>query len=212
MRNFYNYGANQPMIDAVLRGENPGKVLDDLIVVDIGFCFGSLEKARAYSVDNKTSMFYVSSEKLDVKEVEIPRREYSEIDLIKPEVETNYTIKNFDPDKSNWSKVMFSIWGSVENYKRYGIGVGVFDNDKQISEAMVGYRGKSNWEIGVVTHEDYRMQGLSKLATYYLVKSLIDKGVHPSWSCHEVNVGSYKVAESVGFKNFTRYYLYHLNS
>ena len=128
--NFENFGPNQAMIDATLNGITPGEVFDDLIVTNFGFCFGSLEHARSYSIKNKCTLSYVSSELLNIPELCIERREYLEVQPKEPEVETRYCVAPFDPEKSVWRDVVIGIWGSVERYRLHGRGIGIFDGDR----------------------------------------------------------------------------------
>lgn len=203
-----HYGANQAMIDSTLNKTTPGDVFDDLVVTHFGYCFGSLDYAREYSRNHNRVLSYVTTETLDVPEDCIQRREYIEISPKDPGVDTTFTIKAFDPICSNWKEVVLGIWGDIENYNRRGTGIGIFDGSVQVSEAMVGFLGNTHWEIGTITHADYRGQGLSSLASYHLIKKLIKEGVAPSWSCNENNPASYKVAEKIGFRNHRKYNVY----
>jgi predicted GNAT family acetyltransferase len=205
---FKNFGPNQAMIDSTLNGTTPGEVFDDLIVTNFGFSFGSLEHARAYSCERKRTLSLITTELLEIPERCIKRRDYLDVQPISPNVETPYTIGPFDPEKSNWQDVVKGIWGSFENYREHGCGIGIFDGPLQVSEAMVGFLGNMHWEIGTVTHKDYRGKGLSSLASFHLIKKLVDDGIAPSWSCNEDNSASNRLAEKIGFKNYQPYYFY----
>ncbi len=206
--NFKDYGANQTMIDSTLSGFTPGEIFDDLIVTNAGFTFGCINHAREFSRKHNRNLFLIKNNRLNIPEKYILRREYTDIKFQKANIGTKFKIAAFDPFQSNWPDSFIGIWGSVRNYKKNGLGVGIFNNNIQISEAMVGYIGKKHTEIGTITHLNYRKMGLSTLASSMLVEKLISNKIQPSWSCNEDNTGSWKIAEKIGFMNFKTYYFY----
>ena len=209
--NFTSYGVNQAMIDSTLKKITLGNVFEDLMVTNFGFSFGNIETARNYSKTKNKKLYLISKSKLQVPEEEILRREYLEISLSEVNHNTPFEIKEFNPFKSNWQHVVEDIWGNPDNFKKFGKGVGAFDGEKQVAEAMVGFPGTAHWEIGTITHEDYRGRGLSQVVCHTLVTQLLKNNISPSWSCNEDNLGSWKVAERIGFRNPTHYFAYVIN-
>jgi RimJ/RimL family protein N-acetyltransferase/uncharacterized protein YkuJ len=66
--------------------------------------------------------------------------------------------------------------------------------------------GGDRIEIGITAHKDFRRRGLGSIALAATVSACISNGVKEiGWHCVDTNVGSYAIAERVGFKKIKEY-------
>ena len=122
-------------------------------------------------------------------------------------VENNsrYKLMRVEDEKTfnscNWFSFMSSLFSSPDAYLKTGISLILYDTTKNVvaSEAH-GIIADNVVEIGAVTHEDYRNQGLSTIVCNKLIQDCIKKGLNPIWTCDTNNIASRKVAERQGME------------
>jgi GNAT superfamily N-acetyltransferase len=97
------------------------------------------------------------------------------------------------------SVIPLHFWNNEDEFLKRGIGFSVFVNNEQASTAYSAFVHGEYLEIGIETVERFRGSGYAKLACRALIDYCIENGFVPIWSCRFENIGSYKLAMSLGF-------------
>lgn len=105
--------------------------------------------------------------------------------------------KVFDDMKGSVVPSLF--WNSAEEFFESGIGFSVFHDRQLASTAYSAFILGSNLEIGIETVAEFRGKGLAELACAALIEYCVENDFTPVWACRLENVGSYKLAQKVGF-------------
>lgn len=79
---------------------------------------------------------------------------------------------------------------------------GVFAKDELVAVASYEVWGGTIAHISVITHPDFRGQGLGRSAVAHLAQRAILSGLLPQYRTLESNVGSIRLAEALGFQHY----------
>lgn len=110
-----------------------------------------------------------------------------------------------------WESFLTQIYGNKNNYLKYSKGFILWDTVKnRVASEAHGIISRNLIEIGTITHEDYRNQGLSTIVCNQLIQTAIKKRLHPIWTCDEANLASNKVAQHLGMNDVKHYVFYYL--
>lgn len=91
-------------------------------------------------------------------------------------------------------------WSSKQSFLNKGFGVCLIKNNEMVACAFSAAVSKEYVDIGVETSEKYRGNGYGKVVAAAMVDEIIRQGKTPTWACDTQNVGSMKIACSVGFR------------
>jgi GNAT superfamily N-acetyltransferase len=101
--------------------------------------------------------------------------------------------------RCEWREVVEGAYGSVEAFLAHGMGLCVMRDDEILAEAYAPYIGNGVAEVGVITAEAHRGQGLAAIAIAWLAAALDERGLAMYWSCDTTNEASVRVAGKLGF-------------
>lgn len=91
-------------------------------------------------------------------------------------------------------------WPDAATYLAQGGGV-VARRDGQVGAiAFTSFRWDDRREIGILTAPEHRRQGLARWCASAFIAQTIADGLVPVWSCRAGNIGSLRLAESLGFR------------
>lgn len=109
-------------------------------------------------------------------------------------------------DDFGWpgSVVPSGFWPDAASFLAHGGGVVLERGGAVGAMAFASYRSGDRLEIGIETAEPWRRRGLAVAVAAAMVDATVDAGLTPVWSCREENVGSYRLACSLGFVPTTR--------
>ncbi|WP_009959669.1 GNAT family N-acetyltransferase [Verrucomicrobium spinosum] len=79
---------------------------------------------------------------------------------------------------------------------------GVFTKDQLVAVASYEVWGGTIAHISVITHPDFRGQGLGRSAVAHVARRAILSGLLPQYRTLESNAGSIRIAESLGFQQY----------
>ncbi|WP_026924040.1 GNAT family N-acetyltransferase [Glycomyces arizonensis] len=97
-------------------------------------------------------------------------------------------------------------WGGAEGFLANGFGVAAVQGEAVVSWSLADCIVADRAEIGIHTAYEHRRRGLAVQVTAAAVAVAVDRGLtEVGWHCNEDNPGSYRTAESVGFRLERRY-------
>jgi RimJ/RimL family protein N-acetyltransferase len=97
-------------------------------------------------------------------------------------------------------------FSNIDDFKDYCLGAYIRKDNKIVSWCLVDCIVDDKIEIGITTDSDFRRRGLGSIALAATVSACISKGIKEiGWHCVDTNVGSYTIAEKVGFKKIKEY-------
>lgn len=101
----------------------------------------------------------------------------------------------------NWFEL-----NNMADFNEYCLGAYIRKEDKIVSWCLVDYIIDDKIEIGIRTDSEFRRKGLGMIALAATVSASISRGIKEiGWHCVDSNVGSYTVAEKVGFNKIKEY-------
>lgn len=92
-----------------------------------------------------------------------------------------------------------SMYNDANDFIKNGFGFGIIAGNLLVSAAVVFSIDEKRVNIGVATHEIYRMKGYSTFCTSACVKRAYEKGLQPIWITAPENIASQTVARKNGF-------------
>lgn len=99
-------------------------------------------------------------------------------------------------------------WGSISNFIENGFGYCILHNGKVISECSSIFSSQQYAEIDIVTHKDYRGQGLASIIANEFIDYSLKNRIVPRWDCDVSNKSSIKLAGILGFANPEEYSIF----
>jgi hypothetical protein len=97
------------------------------------------------------------------------------------------------------SVVPIYFWDSEADFLKNGVGFGLFYKNELASMSFSSYWFDNEFEIGIESKEKFRGKGFAELACRAIIDFCIENNYEPIWSCRLENVGSYKLAQKLGF-------------
>lgn len=101
--------------------------------------------------------------------------------------------KNGLPDTS-------TFWSGDDDFLKNSLSVIALTENKEIAAICYSAANALNKaEVDIYTAESYRGSGLGKLVTSKFINLCLENSITPNWDCFNDNLGSLKIAESLGF-------------
>ncbi len=79
------------------------------------------------------------------------------------------------------------------------IPLGLFKNNCLLAVASLIFDGDLIADVGVITHPQYRKCGFGKIVVIELVRKKIENGRIVQYTTQQINTGSKRLAEAIGF-------------
>jgi RimJ/RimL family protein N-acetyltransferase len=100
-------------------------------------------------------------------------------------------------------------WGGADGFLTRGFGAVAVHGEDVVSWSLAECIVADRTEIGIHTAPEHRRRGLAAHVTAAAVTIALDRGLTEiGWHCNDDNPGSYRTAESVGFRLARRYHFY----
>lgn len=226
--------ANSPMLVSVLNGKNPGVILIDsenpsacIVRNNAGWTFTSkgingnllqdsinesLKYGEVELVWNENAQASYPKANNIINRLEFREHIFDAqlLQSIKDELPNEFQIIPIDIrllKSCLWHERIISVCGTAENFIKNGIGFCVTRQSEIVAEAYAPFFGEQTAELGVVTNEKYRGQGLATIVCSQLIETCKEKGFKSYWSCNKDNCASIKVAKKLGFTGEKEYKL-----
>jgi GNAT superfamily N-acetyltransferase len=98
------------------------------------------------------------------------------------------------------SVVPMYFWDNAKAFLKNGVGFSIIREGKPVSTAYSAYMHDNQLELGIETLESYRGKGLALYTCSALIDYCLKNKYEPVWSCRLENIGSYKLAQKLGFE------------
>ncbi|MFH6937692.1 GNAT family N-acetyltransferase [Flavobacterium sp. FlaQc-30] len=105
-----------------------------------------------------------------------------------------------DFENMKGSVVPKCFWNSSDEFINNGIGYSLFYKDTLASLAFSAFVHNRYLELGIETQEQFRGRNIAYKVCSALIQYCVEEGFEPVWACRELNIGSYKLAEKLGFE------------
>ncbi|RMF02232.1 MAG: GNAT family N-acetyltransferase [Chloroflexi bacterium] len=125
-------------------------------------------------------------------------------DLRPATINGSYTLRRLTETDSELLRALFAASPAEDIDEAYvslehKIAVGCFSADGRLVSAGSGYERSHFVDLGVLTHPEYRGQGLGRAVVVGMCRRLFAKHEIPQYRTNVDNIGSRHLAESVGF-------------
>lgn len=91
------------------------------------------------------------------------------------------------------------FWKDELQFENDGVGYSLIYNGEIAATAFSAFRHENQLELGIETSEKYRGKGLAFEVCSALIDYCLENNLEPIWACRKDNVGSYKLAQKLGF-------------
>lgn len=102
-------------------------------------------------------------------------------------------------ERINGSVVPKAFWNTGPDFISKGVGYTLLEGDEIVSTCFTSFIVDNKYELGVETTEKYRGKGYALFPCMALIQDCLSQGFEPIWACRKDNIGSYKLAEKLGF-------------
>jgi GNAT superfamily N-acetyltransferase len=92
------------------------------------------------------------------------------------------------------------FWDSDEDFVKRGVGFSLLEGEVLLSTCFSAFVIGNHFEIGIETNPQYRRKGHAELAARAYIDFCLAQGFEPLWSCRKENLGSYRLAQKLGFE------------
>jgi GNAT superfamily N-acetyltransferase len=218
---------NNPALWAVFEGRHSGKaIVDDLNIpsqcvlrTDAALTYASLYVSQEFLVAvidqlRKSIPIWLVRSQGDPLAPDgyrvLPRLEFFDLDpqspvlaCLRSHLPGGYEMRIIDRallERCEWRDDMVFYCSSLENFLRHDLGMCLMHGEEIIVEAYASALGSTYAEIGAITHDPYRGQGLAPIAVACLIEALEASGYQGYWSCDIDNPASARVARKLGFR------------
>lgn len=106
--------------------------------------------------------------------------------------------------------VPLNFWNDADDFINKGVAFSLYYDGKLASTAFSAYLHDDKLELGIETYEEFKGKGLAYKACSALIEYCIENGFEPVWACKKDNVGSYQLAQKLGFENVKEISYYRL--
>lgn len=125
------------------------------------------------------------------------------------------TIRIIRTDKEAFEKmtgavVPLNFWNTAEDFLNKGVAFSLYYNGKLASTAFSAYIHDRKLELGIETYEQFKGKGLAYQVCSALIEYCLENGFEPVWACKKDNIGSYQLAQKLGFENVKEISYYRL--
>ncbi len=113
-------------------------------------------------------------------------------------------------EKMTGAVVPLNFWNDADDFINKGVAFSLYYDGKLASTAFSAYIHDDKLELGIETYDEFKGKGLAYKACSALIEYCIENGFEPVWACKRDNVGSYQLAQKLGFENVKEISYYRL--
>ncbi|WP_299523872.1 GNAT family N-acetyltransferase [uncultured Lutibacter sp.] len=109
------------------------------------------------------------------------------------------------------SVIPSNFWDNVNDFIENGIGFSLLYKNQLAATAYSAFIHDKRLEIGIETISDFQGKGFAQLVCSALIDYCFENDFEPVWACRLENVGSFKLAEKLGFEPISEIPYYRLS-
>ena len=113
-------------------------------------------------------------------------------------------------EKMTGTVVPINFWNDADDFINKGVAFSLYYDGRLASTAFSAYLHDDKLELGIETYDEFKGKGLAYKACSALIEYCIENGFEPVWACKRDNVGSYQLAQKLGFENVKEISYYRL--
>ena len=91
------------------------------------------------------------------------------------------------------------FWESEDDFIENGVGFSLFEQGALAATAFSSFVHDDQLELGIETLPAFRGKGYASTVCAALLDYCIENEFEPIWSCRLENIGSYQLAQKIGF-------------
>jgi GNAT superfamily N-acetyltransferase len=99
------------------------------------------------------------------------------------------------------SVVPKAFWDNAAQFTERSAAFALLHNDRLVTTAFAAYVIDRYLELGIETHLESRRKGFAVHACSALIDYCLNNGFEPLWACRLDNLGSYRLAQKLGFEH-----------
>ncbi|MBK5721806.1 GNAT family N-acetyltransferase [Dysgonomonas sp. Marseille-P4677] len=103
------------------------------------------------------------------------------------------------------------FWNDADDFIKYGKGYSLFYENNLVSMAFSSAIDDLFFELGIETKGEFRGKNFAYQVCSHLIRYCLENGFEPVWACRLTNIGSYRLAQKLGFEESLRIPYYTLN-
>lgn len=103
-------------------------------------------------------------------------------------------------DQIAGSVVPSCFWRNRKEFAENAVGFSLIHNGKPASTAFASFIHDQQLEIGIETSSEFRGKGLAQISCSALIDYCLANDFEPIWSCRLENIGSFLLAQKLGFE------------
>lgn len=119
-----------------------------------------------------------------------------------PSLPSGWMLKPMGEGEFNLPSVIVSprpFWKSFADFRDHGGGICAVRNGEVGAIAFTSTRFDDWLEIGIETLAPFRGRGLARAVAVAMIQKCLANGLTPVWACRKENIGSFVLAQSLGF-------------
>lgn len=126
----------------------------------------------------------------------------ADLDIVQTDKQTFKDMKGIIP---------IYFWDSADDFLENGVGFSLFYDNKLASTAYSAFIHDDKLEIGIETVAEFRGKGFAQYTCSSLIDYCVENRYEPIWACKLENIGSYKLAQKLGFEPSSEIFFYRLS-
>lgn len=91
------------------------------------------------------------------------------------------------------------FWETADDFLKNGVGFSLYYKNQLASTAYSSCINDTQLELGIETVPEFRGKGFAQYVCQALIDYCIENKYEPVWACRLENIGSYQLAQKVGF-------------
>ncbi len=103
-------------------------------------------------------------------------------------------------DQLQGSVVPKNFWQNANDFVNQGKGFSLYDNENFVAASYSATVDKGTLEVGIETKAECRGKGYAFIVCQAIIEYCLEQGITPVWACRLENIGSYNLAQKLGFE------------
>jgi len=103
------------------------------------------------------------------------------------------------------------FWNSTDSFSKLGFGYFAEMNNNVVSLCFSAFVADQTHAIDIETLEGFRRNSYGRAVARAFMQECVKKGIHPYWDCSPGNIGSIRLAKTIGLSPSFDYKIYWYN-